>query len=247
MFGVKITPMDAQEQLELVERQVEAHKHCVITYLNLHGLHVLKDEPAMVELHRAGITHVVIDGMPLIALCRLAGIDVTRNHRVTNLDLIWPLLSNASEKGWSVYYVGSSQDVVDRSLRAIRNRLPALKIRAHHGFIGLDCPEVINDIIEFGANIVFVGMGTGLQERWIRKNIEDLPPMTVISVGALFEYIAGTVRTPPRWMGRAGLEWLFRLLDDPKRFWRRYLLEPWGVAWALAGKLARSDADGVAS
>lgn len=234
-----MTPMTAEDQLELVARQVEARERCVISYLNVHGLHMLQQEPAMLELHRAGITHVVIDGMPLIALCRIAGIRVTRQHRVTNLDLIWPLLSLADKNGWRVYYVGSSQQVVDLAMRAVHASLPTLRFRAHHGFIAIDCPNVIDDIAQFKADIVLVGLGMGMQERWIQKNIGSVPPTTMISVGALLEYLAGAVRTPPRWMGPAGLEWLFRLLDDPRRFWRRYLIEPWGVAWILVARMAQ--------
>jgi N-acetylglucosaminyldiphosphoundecaprenol N-acetyl-beta-D-mannosaminyltransferase len=199
-------------------------------------------DPGISQLHRATTTYVVIDGMPLVLLCRLAGIRATRQHRVTNLDLIWPLFSLAEKMAWRVYYLGSSEEVIARGIRTIRTRLPRLKIRVHHGFVGIDCADVIADITRFRADLLMVGMGMGLQERWIYRNMAGIAPTIVMPVGALMEYVAGTVRTPPRWMGRFGVEWLFRLVENPRRFWRRYLIEPWLVAWTVAGRMAQSRA-----
>lgn len=236
MFGFKVTPLTAIDQLQLIERHIEARDQCVLAHLNLHGLHVLTLDHEMSRLHAEPKTYVALDGMPLVLLCRLAGISVTRQHRVTNLDLIWPLLSLSEQRGWRVYYVGSTDEVAKSAVHAVRARLPKLHFQAHHGFLPADSSEVIQLIARFRADLVMVGMGMGLQESWISRNKDLIAPAVLIPVGALMEYVTGVVRTPPRWMGRAGLEWLFRLADDPRRFWRRYLLEPWLVAAMLIRK-----------
>jgi N-acetylglucosaminyldiphosphoundecaprenol N-acetyl-beta-D-mannosaminyltransferase len=74
-----------------------------------------------------------------------------------------------------------------------------------------------------------VGMGMPVQEHWILHNFFRLSPAVILAPGACFDYIAGVVPTPPRWMGQIGLEWLFRLASEPRRLWKRYLLEPWPV------------------
>jgi N-acetylglucosaminyldiphosphoundecaprenol N-acetyl-beta-D-mannosaminyltransferase len=82
-------------------------------------------------------------------------------------------------------------------------------------------------------------MGMPRQERWILENVERLDVNVVWSMGAFMDYFAGTTPTPPRWMGRWGLEWLYRLLSEPKSMWKRYLLEPPFALWLLAGELVR--------
>jgi N-acetylglucosaminyldiphosphoundecaprenol N-acetyl-beta-D-mannosaminyltransferase len=82
-------------------------------------------------------------------------------------------------------------------------------------------------------------MGMGRQEQWIFENRATLRTHCIGTCGACMEYFAGAAPTPPRWMGPLGVEWLFRLLSDPKRFWKRYLVEPWIVAWLLATGAAR--------
>jgi len=80
---------------------------------------------------------------------------------------------------------------------------------------------------EFKPNVLFVGMGMPRQELWIADNVEALPQAVILPVGAAFDYEAGVQKAAPRWMGRLGVEWLFRLFADPKRLFARYCVEPW--------------------
>jgi N-acetylglucosaminyldiphosphoundecaprenol N-acetyl-beta-D-mannosaminyltransferase len=239
VFGYKLTPTTLDEQLLLLEMHVEAGQQCVLANLNLHGLHTLRRDRAMAVLHNMHTTYVSVDGMPLIWLCRLAGVRATSRHRVTYVDLIWPLLSLAERKHWRVYYVGSTATVLARATRVIRSRLPNLEFRAHHGYFGINVDTVVADIVTFKADIVIVGMGMPLQERWILAHMGAVAPACILPGGAVMEYVAGAVRTPPRWLGRIGLEWLFRLAENPQRFWWRYLIEPWQVGLSLATYVAR--------
>ena len=92
---------------------------------------------------------------------------------------------------------------------------------------------VVEHINRFQPHILIVGMGMGRQEHWISGNRKILRTNCIGTCGACMEYFAGAVPTAPRWLGPLGLEWLYRLLSDPKRFWMRYLIEPWIVAWFL--------------
>lgn len=94
--------------------------------------------------------------------------------------------------------------------------------------------ELIN---AYQPNVLMVGMGMPRQEHWILDNLESIHANTILTCGACIDYIAGVIPTPPRWMGRFGLEWLSRLLSEPKRLWRRYLLEPWFVATLFVREL----------
>jgi N-acetylglucosaminyldiphosphoundecaprenol N-acetyl-beta-D-mannosaminyltransferase len=175
---------------------------------------------------------VMIDGMPVISLLRLAGFDVGRQHRVTWVDYIWPLLEQADANGWRVFYLGSDPATHDRALATIRARFPRLRIAGHHGYFdatpgSIDNACLVQDINRFGTDLCLVGMGTPRQQEWIGAHRGVVGAPVMVFCGGCMEFVAGTVPTPPRWTGRVGLEWSYRLLTDPRRFARRYLVEPW--------------------
>jgi N-acetylglucosaminyldiphosphoundecaprenol N-acetyl-beta-D-mannosaminyltransferase len=233
LFGAKITPTTQADLLRLLKVHVDSSKQCVIASQNLHGMHVRLWDSALNRLHRRPQTFVHIDGMPLVMLCRMRGIEARRAHRLTLVDWIWPLLELAEQQDWRIYYLGATEDVLRNGAQRICERLPNLTLRTHHGYIfeptGHTSLAAVQDIVDFQPHILLVGMGMGLQERWILQHLDILSPASVCTVGACMEYIAGTAATPPRWMGQAGLEWLFRFTENPGRFWYRYLVEPWFV------------------
>jgi N-acetylglucosaminyldiphosphoundecaprenol N-acetyl-beta-D-mannosaminyltransferase len=192
------------------------------------------DDPEFRLLHALDETCVHIDGMPLVPLCRLAGVNVSAAHRVTLMDLLWPLMQLATDRGWRVFWLGSTPSVQEKAMATIRTRFPALQIAGRHGFFRLDDEdenrEVVAEIQSFAPDLVLVGMGMGRQEKWILRNRHALSPASIMTVGACMEYVAEESPLAPEWMSRGGLQWLFRLLENPRRFGHRYLVEPWRVA-----------------
>ena len=243
VFGAKITPTTKYDLVEIAARHIEAGRGCVIAYQNLHGLYVSRSDAQFRELHVRPDTYVHVDGMPIVWLGRLAGLDVLPEHRVTLVDWIWPLLEAAARGGWRVYSLGGSEAVADAGRSAILRRLPALDLRGHNGYFSENDVEanaaIVDEIQSFEPNLIIVGMGMGRQERWILKHADELGETVIVNVGACMEYLAGAVRTPPRWMGRAGLEWLFRLGENPRRFAYRYTVEPFIVFASIASWLFR--------
>ncbi len=235
LFGSKVTLATRQELLALVAAAIARASPCIIASQNMHGLYVETRDEAFAQLHALDETFVHIDGMPIVLLCRLAGIPAVRDHRATLVDLIWPLLERADAEGWRVYYLGATDDTIARGIAAIRERFPRLSIAAHNGYSDAAGERaVVDEIRAFVPQLVLVGMGMGRQERWILQHFHDLDPACFFTVGACLEYLAGAVGTPPRWMGRCGLEWLFRFCENPRRFWFRYLIEPWFVLMSCA-------------
>lgn len=239
VFGTKVTPMTTEDLIEFLERQVSCRRKCILAGLNMHALSVSLSDEVFRRVYLLRCAHVYIDGMPIVLLCRLAGLDVRRHHRITSLDFIWPLSRKANLHGWRVYYVGSEPDVLYGGLRAIAAREPGIQMCGHTGFFdhrpdSADNVALLREIAEYRPDVLFVGMGMGMQERWIAENLQSLPDVPIFPVGALMEYLAGSVGTPPRWMGNWGMEWCYRLAGDPRRFWRRYLVEPLTLAPVLA-------------
>ncbi len=241
--GLKLTPATLGNLVDAVDEAVRERRQCVVASQNVHGILVHARDADVRALHARPETIVHIDGMPLVLLCCCAGIDAGRAHRVTWVDFIGPLLERAERRGWRVFYIGSSPEVFVQALEVVRGRYPNLAIRGHHGYFD-DTPDTAEErtiaaaIAAFEPHVVLVGMGMGRQERWVEHHLQALAPASVLTSGACFEYLAGAVRTPPRWMGHYGLEWLFRFGENPQRFAFRYLIEPWIVAGLLLRRFA---------
>jgi N-acetylglucosaminyldiphosphoundecaprenol N-acetyl-beta-D-mannosaminyltransferase len=121
----------------------------------------------------------------------------------------------------------------------LESRFPELRMETRHGHFdpdpkGAQSRQVVETINRYRPGILMVGMGMPLQEHWIIDHLEQLDADVILNVGAYIDYIAGVIPTPPRWMGRVGLEWLYRLASEPRRLWRRYLLEPWFLSGIIA-------------
>ena len=179
--------------------------------------------------------------MPVIGILRAAGIPAVREQRVTYVDLIMPLLTMARDNGYRVYHVGQSADIQQQALHAVREAVPGIEIHGHDGYFdqsdnSADSHRVIADMNEKNSDLILVGFGTPRQEAWLHAHRDQINAPAVYACGACMEYVAGAVATPPRWMGRCGLEWSFRLFENPRRFAFRYAVEP----ILLAGYLARA-------
>jgi N-acetylglucosaminyldiphosphoundecaprenol N-acetyl-beta-D-mannosaminyltransferase len=153
-----------------------------------------------------------------------------------------PLMHKAAESGWRVYYLGAEESVLQRGLANIRAQCPGISITGHNGYFDPrpDHPEnnaIVQDINAYRPHVLVVGMGMGRQERWIMDNLDRLEVNGIGTSGACIEYFAGAVPTPPRWLGPIGLEWLYRLCTNPRRFAWRYLVEPWLVLGFILGHM----------
>ena len=241
ILGFRLTPATSEELLAIVRAHVETKLPAVIASQNMHGLYVHLRDPEFRTLHASATTYVHLDGMPLLLLCRLSGIRTSRNQRVTWVDFIDPLLALADRHGWCVYYLGGTPDTVASGLATLRKRYPQAAFHGHHGYFEEGSSahgEILADIRAKKPDLLLLGMGMGRQERWVVRHGGSLGVPVICTTGACLEYVAGEVRTPPRWLGRSGLEWAFRLAENPWRFGSRYLLEPWVVLAALLRRYA---------
>jgi N-acetylglucosaminyldiphosphoundecaprenol N-acetyl-beta-D-mannosaminyltransferase len=233
-LGVEVDALSIPELNSLIAKSVEQSRKWIIAHHNLHSLYLYHHDLKMRAFYaKAEYTH--IDGMPLVIFGKLLGYPLQRNQRVTYVDWVYPLMAEAARQNWRIFYLGSKPGVAEKGVRILRDRFPGLQIACAHGYIDArkDSPEnlaTLAAIATYQPHILMVGMGMPRQEYWIADNLEDIHANSILTSGACIDYIAGAVPTPPRWMGRFGLEWLYRLVSEPKRLWKRYLLEPWFVA-----------------
>ena len=231
ILGETVDLMRPEEVLLHVERCIEAGARSIIANHNLHSLYLLPRTPGMRRLYDLADV-VELDSTPLIHFTRLLGLHSRPFHRCTYLDWRDHFWSVANRKKWRIAYVGGEPGVSETAAERLNAVYPHARILPRHGFFdasagSADNAALIADLIAFKPEILFVGMGMPRQEAWILRNLELLPNCVIFSVGAAFDYEAGTQKPAPRWMGRAGVEWAYRLVQDPKRLFRRYCVEPW--------------------
>jgi len=241
--GVEVCALTISELNTLIEKAIVNDRKKLIAHHNLHSVY-LRPSSAKMRDHYALADYAHIDGMSLIVLGRLLGFELDRDHRVTYVDWIWPLLERASAKGWRIFYLGAKRDVITRGIANIKCRFPDLDIDGRHGYFdmrenGSENRRVVELINSFDPDILMVGMGMPRQEEWIADNYERLEANIVLPSGACIDYIAGEAQTPPRWMGRFGLEWLYRLVNEPGRLWKRCFVEPWYALYLFSKDFVR--------
>lgn len=187
---------------------------------------------------------VFCDGAGVALGARILGLPPP--ERITYADWMWGLAGFAAREGLSVYLLGSRPGVADEAARRLRRRHPALRIAgAGHGHFDKTAgnPEneaVLGEVSAANPDILVVGFGMPLQERWLAENRERLGAGVALAGGAAFDYVSGRLRRGPRLLTDNGFEWLARLLVEPGRLWRRYLLgNPLFVARVLRERASR--------
>lgn len=229
LLGFFTHPGTMDDYLEQVRSDVDTGNISTIYYHNLHTVYVYLSS----EEFRRSYQHktVLIDGMVLLFIYKLAGYKLSRDYRVTYVEFIFPLMELARDNGWRVFHVGQQSEYLEKALSAIRERVPGIEIRGRHGYFdqtvsSADTMSVISEINEYSADILLVGLGSPAQEYWVDANRDKLNAAVVLTCGSCMDYLAGKVKTAPRWMSRLGLEAVYRVYADPKRLAYRYIVEP---------------------
>jgi len=174
------------------------------------------------------------DGMSVVWASRLFGRPL--KERVTGIDLFERLVERAAHRGLSLYLLGARDDSVRQTVELFAIRHPKLRIAGYHnGYFATHESDAIADAIKLSnADLLFVAMGSPAQEYWIASNLVRTGVRFALGVGGSFDHVSGRVARAPRWMQRLGLEWLHRLIHEPRRLWRRYLVGNLRFIWLVA-------------
>jgi N-acetylglucosaminyldiphosphoundecaprenol N-acetyl-beta-D-mannosaminyltransferase len=167
---------------------------------------------------------LTVDGQAVVWAARALGHAVP--ERVAGADLMEVLLAHSARRGYSVYLFGAEQDVVEECAARAKQRHPALVIAGYRNgyFKPEDKGAIIAAIRDARPDILFLGFGSPSKEYFMKAHYRELGVPFVMGVGGTFDVFAGRVSRAPRWMQRAGLEWSYRLAQEPRRMWKRYLV-----------------------
>ncbi len=238
VLGVGISAINLQQALAIIDDWIarrDPHYVCVST---VHGvMECQRNEAVRRALNSSGLT--TPDGMPLVWISRLHGFRHVR--RVYGPDLMLAVCERSVAKGYRHYLYGGRPGVAEALKTRLERRFPGVQI------VGLESPpfepltpeqdrEAVERINAANPDIVWVGMSTPKQDLWAAEHVGRLNAPVILAVGAAFDFVSGRKRQAPRWMRDSGLEWLFRLIQEPRRLWRRYLLYNPLFLWLLLGQ-----------
>ena len=228
ILGVRISAVDMRAALGVIEKSIADRRP---GYICLAPAHLLMDgyrDPNLRKILNRS-TMVTPDGMAVVWLLRARGYRAV--SRVYGPDLMLGTCERAQSRGWRLYFVGGAQGVAEALLTRLRNRFPALSVAGYVSppFRSLTEEEdsrIVNLINAAKPDIVWVGLGSPRQERWMADHRARLAAPVLVGVGAAFDFLSGAKPQAPHWIQRSGLEWLFRLATEPRRLWRRYAQYP---------------------
>ena len=241
ILGVQVSAINLSDAVEAVERWIRERRRDYVCVTGVHGVMESRRDEGLREIHnRAGL--VTPDGMPLVWLSHLLG--RRRTEQVCGRDLMRAVTAVAALHGYRQFYYGGAEGVAEQLRQALTAAYPGIAVA------GVLCPPfreltreedelVVNTINAASPDIVWVGLSTPKQERWMAEHRGRIDAPLMIGVGAAFDFLAGTKPPPPVWMQQNGLEWLFRLCSEPRRLWRRYAYIVPGFVLLVAGELLR--------
>lgn len=224
VLGVHVSAVSMVAAVDLIARWIELGQRKYVCVTGVHGVMASQRDPDLMRIHNeSGLT--TPDGMPLVWCARYAGCsDVTR---VCGPDLMLALCERARDQEWSSFFYGAGPGTADLLAARLQARLPGLRIAGtmtppFQPLTPEEDAEVIDIINRSGADLVWVGLSTPKQERWMATHLGRLDVPVLLGVGAAFDLHAGNCPRAPRWMQRSGLEWSYRLMREPRRLARRY-------------------------
>ena len=224
IFGLQINNYSMREAVEwVVSTDNKGTKSAV--FVNAHSVNLSRRHQQL-RNHINLADRVFADGTGVRIAARKIGIELLDN--VNGTDMLPLLCKYAEKKHLSIYFLGSKPGVAKKAVEKLRLSHPNLKVAGHHhGHFGHDGPQntdVLKKINASNADILLVGMGSPIQEEWIANNKEHLNVSTALAVGGLFDFYSGLIPRAPLWIRRQGMEWAWRLLQEPKAKFTRYVV-----------------------
>lgn len=226
VLGVKVSAINIPMALRILEHWVKTGEKHYVTITGVHGVIESQSDPKIREMHnKAGM--VTPDGMPMVWMNKIQG----NKHvsRVYGPDLMLAVCEASKEKGYKHFFYGGADGVPELLKEKLTARFPHLQVVGTYSppFRALTPEEdegICKMINDSGAHIVWVGLSTPKQERWMSTHLGRINAAAMIGVGAAFDFHAGLKKQAPKWMQKNGLEWLFRLVSEPRRLGKRYLI-----------------------
>jgi N-acetylglucosaminyldiphosphoundecaprenol N-acetyl-beta-D-mannosaminyltransferase len=235
VLGVDVSAINMNEALETIESWIAHREPHYVCITGVHGVMESQRDARLRDIHN-GAGLVTPDGMPLVWLSHLQG--YRRVERVYGPDLMLACCERSVARNYSHFFYGGADGVPELLAERLSARYPGLRVAGTYSppFRALTSEEdsqIVTRINDARPDIVWVGLSTPRQEWWMHQHRGRLQCPVLIGVGAAFDFHAGIKRQAPYWMQRSGLEWMFRLMSEPRRLGRRYLVNNPAFVWRV--------------
>ncbi len=209
-----------------------------IITINVSHLMMMRNDPELATASRAG-NLIVADGLPVVWATRMLGKALV--GRVAGVDLFERLLAKGNDEKLRIFLLGARQEVLDKLNSDFQRNYPNLVVAGSRNgyFKPSETPDIVKQIADSKADILFIGMPSPFKEVWGQANREELGASIIVGVGGSFDVIAGFVKRAPGWMQKSGLEWLWRLMMEPRKLWKRYLICNAGFIYRLTIEIVK--------
>lgn len=228
ILGVHVDQVVLGDVLAMIQTVIASNQRALITHVNVRGMQIANEVGWFRDFLNSS-NLVYCDGMGVKLGAKLLGLYIPQ--RLTLADWVWQLTELAEKNNFSLFLLGNPPGVARKAAARLQERFPKLHILGvYHGYFDKNPDSVENEAVldrinTEMPNILLVGFGMPVQEKWLSENWERLEVNIAITAGALFEYIAGDLKRGPDWMTQNYMEWLFRLVSSPRRYASRYLLD----------------------
>lgn len=236
MLGVWIDNIDFDEAIEKICQFIKNGKPALVVTPNVDHIVKLQRDHEFREIYK-NASLIIPDGTPLLWAARLLGSSL--KEKISGSDLFPRLCEVAAKKGYRLFFLGGRGNVAFEASEILKAKYPGLQIAGvyspPYGFEHneMENLKIVNMIKKSGADILFVGLGAPKQEKWISNNMSEYHVAVSIGIGASFEFAAGHIIRAPLWMQKAGLEWFWRFMMEPRRLWKRYFVEDLAFFWLI--------------
>ena len=223
LLGTFVNALSLDETVVEIEKAISSKKPTQHVVLNASKINLMRQDYRLAQIVNE-CPLINADGASIVWAAKLLGLPVL--ERVSGIDLFLRLIELAAEKGYGVYLFGATQEVVVATKDVLEKKNPGLRIVGIRNgyFDDSDNSEIVEAIAESGADMLFVAFSSPLKEYWIHDHLKELGVPFAMGVGGSFDVVAGVTSRAPKWMQDHGLEWLYRLIQEPRRLWRRYLV-----------------------
>lgn len=223
IFGIEVSSLRMDQLLDVCVKNIQSKKNMLLGVLNVaKAVNCQKNTKLRQSLEQADL--IVADGLPLVWLSKLIGKPLP--ERVAGIDIMLELLQLASRKNYKVYLLGARKEIIEKVAQIFQDTYPGVCITGYRDgyFTEEEEYEVAKSIKEASTDILFVAMTSPKKENFLGKWREYINVSVCHGVGGSFDVVAGITKRAPLWMQKCGLEWLYRVIQEPRRMWKRYLV-----------------------
>jgi N-acetylglucosaminyldiphosphoundecaprenol N-acetyl-beta-D-mannosaminyltransferase len=241
VLGVGVSAIDLDAAVDAFREALGAGRRSYVCVTSVHGVMEARRDATLRRVLNESLLSTP-DGMPTVWVGRLQGFPSMR--RVCGPDLMRAVCAASAREGYSHFFYGGKPGVAERLSAVLIEKFPGLRV------VGTYCPPFgplgdreeseLSELVAMAKpDILWVGLSTPKQEHFMARHLGILDTQVMVGVGAAFDYLAGLISEPPKWVQNAGLQWTHRLLQEPTRLWRRYLVNNPLFVWQIALQMAR--------